>query len=287
MDDLKKVKTGKAGMLCAAAGAVVFGIGFVTSGFNFSKLSTVGQYDKKTMTASADTKQIEIYEDDTNIKLSRSDDNEIHVIYYENKDQKYNITEGDTLKIKKKSKNFIVFGINTQNISLEVQLPEKCQPDIKINSDTSNIKADNISADSCEISVSDGNLKLNDCDVNGKTDLSTDTGNVTVCGMKFAGEFKTKTGDGNVTTENCDFGDKSQIKTGCGNVNVQKISCEKDFDVKTSDGNVKGTINGSSDDFNIDTKTSDGKNNLKNTDKGKDKTLGVKTGCGNIKIEFE
>ncbi len=326
MKNLKTVKTGITGGLCMAIGAAVFLIGFAASGFKFDKLSS-DKYDNKTMTVSGNTKEIQISENDTNINISKSDDNDIHISYFENKNEKYNISDGETLKIKKHSSRKITFGINTQIISLDIQIPEKCNASIKIDSNNGNITTKDISPSSCSISVNDGNINMDNCSVDGKTDISTDSGNLRFSGSKFNGDFKIKTEDGNVTTQNCEYKEKTdlktdcgnvtfkdvacaselsiktsdgnvdtsdgeykgktKIKTDCGNVTVDKITCDSDLTITTGDGNVRGTINGKSDDFNIISNTKDGNNNLDDKNNKKDKTLSVKTDCGNIKLQFD
>lgn len=326
MKYLKTINTIITGGICMALGAAVFFIGFAASGFKFKTLST-DDYDKKNMTVSSDTKAIEIYEDDTNINISRSDDNKIHITYFENKDEKYNISDGDTLKIKKVSSKKLRFGFSTQITSLNISIPEKCKPSVRIDSDCGNIKVENVISQSCDISVEDGNIIINKFSAEGKSDISTDSGNINFSDSKFNGDFTVKTDDGNILTENCsydkkadikttcgnvtmkeityssylslktsdgnvnadkcNFEGKTEIKTDCGNVTVNEITCMADTSVKTSDGNVRGNINGKKDDFNIISKTSDGSNNLDDKINGRDKTLDVQTGCGNIKLEFK
>ena len=320
MKNLKLIKTGLTGGICLGIGTVIFIIGFAASGFNFDKVSFTDPYDKKTMTVSGSTKIIEISEDDSNINISQSEDNDIHITYFENKYKKYTVTEGDTLKIQKHSSKKIEFGVYTQDSSLYIQIPEKCKAALKINSDNSNIKTENISAKSFEISVDDGNISienvvvdgdsdistksgnflLSDCKFNGKFMINTNDGNVksdnceykenagitTDCGSininsnKYSADLSLKTSDGNVKSENCEYTGKTEINTVCGNVTLDNITCNSDLSVTTDDGNVKGTVNGSRDDFNIESNTKDGNNNLE------DKTLSVKTDCGNIKFDF-
>ena len=309
-----------------AIGAAVFIIGFAASGFKFKSLST-DDYNKKEQTFSSDFKAIEIDESDTNINIGRSDDNNIHITYFENKNEKYDISESDTLKIKKKSSGIFKFGFSTQITYLNIDIPEKCKASIIVDSDNSNVKAENINTKSFKICVDDGNININKLNADGNSDISTksgnikfseseftndfsvktsdgnissencsykeksdyktDNGNVTLKDITCSSEFKLKTSDGNVKADNCEYNKKAEIKTGCGNVTLNTITCLSDFSVKTSDGNVKGTINGSKKDFNILTDTGDGSNNLDDKNNGKDKTLNIKTGCGNIKIDFQ
>src|SRR5574344_1229339 len=172
MKGYKKINTVFTGGICMAIGAAVFIIGFAASGFNFKSLST-DNYDKKEQTFSSDIKAIEIDESDTNINIGKSNDNDIHITYFDNKDEKYDISEGDTLKIKKLSSRKITFSFSTQITYLNINIPEKCRASVKVDSDNSNIKAENINTKSFKISVDDGNISINNLNADESTDIST------------------------------------------------------------------------------------------------------------------
>ncbi|MDO5560268.1 MAG: DUF4097 family beta strand repeat-containing protein [Oscillospiraceae bacterium] len=289
MKELNDIKTTKAGTIIAVAGAAIFGIGFVLAGFNFGKLQTVDKYKKRTVDVSGSVKAVEIREDDTNINITQSEDKDIHVICYENKDEDYDISDKDTLKIKKKRNRKFYFGVNvkTQNTSLEVQIPDSYDGEIKIDTDSSNISVDEIAARSCEIKVDDGNVKMNSCEIHNDIKIKSGSGNLKLSDSTFGEESDIDADDGNIRLENCTLSEESKINVKTGNVTLDSLECFDDLTIKTTDGNVKGTIDGDKSDFNIKSDTKDGNNNLKDKENGKDKTLSVKTICGNIDIEFD
>jgi hypothetical protein len=78
------------------AGIALAVTAFAMSGWSFSGLSTKTSYVEKTFTAEySDFNSISVDDTDRPIELTASNDNLIHVTYYENEREFYEITQND------------------------------------------------------------------------------------------------------------------------------------------------------------------------------------------------
>lgn len=95
----------------------------------------------------------------------------------------------------------------------------------------------------------------------------------------------TKTSNGKIELENTNAANKTSATSSNSGIMLDSIKCGKELDLKTSNGRIEGTIDDKITNFTIDSKTSNGDNNLPSQAFG-DKLLYAKTSNSKIDIVF-
>lgn len=288
-------------------GVLVFAVAFALKGFDIRKISTRPELVERNYTVTSTNQNIRIKDSNVPITVKLSKDGEIHLNYYESEDEYYEVEEGGTLVVEKKTKykwyNYI-FNVNFQSPTFTLLLPKDFAGELDISTSNGSITMEDISAALLELKSSNGSLNISRVtnakvitaetsnspisisDLSVQTDLMCNTSNGSIqLDNILAQSINANTSNSRITATDTKSIKSTVLETSNGGVEVRDIESGS-ISLKSSNSSIKGRIKGKMTDFSITSKTSNGSNNLPEKMKGGDKTLRAETSNGSINIEF-
>ena len=160
---------------------------------------------------------------DQDIYVGRSDDDMAHVTYYENKTVKFTVemTEnGLELKQNKEDRRWFNFLFNFGRNSRQAQilLPESFAGDIRV-------------------SVTTGDLRIDDLDTEGALVLSATTGDIIVYDVSAA-SFEAVMTTADLIVGRCDFAGGIKATATTGDMDIQQTEAAGDIDIHATTGDI-------------------------------------------------
>ena len=233
-------------------------------------------------------KKIDIKSDSSNIYLKSTNDENIGVIIYGDKNNTEVKTDNDELSIKTNKRDCIGFCFNERMSKIEVYLPADIANDIVINNNYGDIFVDEflnsdilVNEDSGDVSILGGNEVI----------VNNNYGDIEVSKANIL-KIKEASGDVNVGTSNDveienSYGDISikevlnylDVEQDCGNVNIDSISIKKNSHIENDYGNVKI---GSTNEIYIDADVDLGDKKINNNYPKSNVVLEIENACGDI-----
>lgn len=297
------------GIIVIAIGLGVFACGFAMSGWNIFEMETQQSFEEKTYTSTSKINEIQIDDKNTPVILTKSKDDKVHITYYENNKEKYNISENGVLSIKKID-NYkwydYFFNITFQMKSLTVEIPETFKGDITVDTNNAKINIEDLEVNNLIAATSNGVIEISSLKANKNIEVQTSNGSVDIEKIKAIGNINIETSNAHINCEeiaSSDLSAKSSnarialfdvrtendifAKTSNGSIETEKISAEKSITLNTSNAGIIGTVSGSIADYSIISHTSNASNNLPEFLQGGSKQLNVDTSNGRIDISFE
>ena len=298
------------GALCLIIGLIVFVIGFAMLHFDITKLNTDTPYVSKSFVSTKTIRAISIVDNNTDIQVLSSSDDKIHITYYENDKNYYELSEsddGDLVIIKKSNREWYEYFFNIQfgKPTLLVEVPENYNNDMTIQSHDGQIIMEDIRVDDLLLASSDDKIQIENVSASGCLEAKTSDNTVCITNTIVTGDIvcqtssgkidlntvegksiKAENADGNITLRSATSKESILLKTSSNTVNLDNVKFNQEFNCTVSDGNVKGSIAGKLADYTVTSKAVDGKNNLPERMSGGDKIINIKTSSGDITIDF-
>lgn len=134
-------------------------------GFDITKLGTGGPYQSKSFVSSGSVGNIYIDDHNADIEITSSADGKVHITYYENDKEHYDISEsadGDLVVKSRTSRKWYdyVFVFELERPKLLMEVPSNFSGDITVKSSDGFIHVDGIGADDLLLSSLDDNIKI-------------------------------------------------------------------------------------------------------------------------------
>ena len=298
--------------LSFAVGVIVFLSAFGSIGFDGNKLAGYDDMIVKTVEAEAPTDVFNFVSDNLDLEIKYSDDGVVRLVYTDDKSNPKSFSyENGTAKLKSDSpfgnfgmiwKRGIFFAfVSNDYYKATLYLPQEISFDVgvelsngkiliqnmdflRLNLSTKNgaVCVKDFNAQSVSVSTENGAVVLENVSIDEAVTAKTENGAVymkNVAAASITGE----TENGAVKLEKCKAA-HIHAETENGAVNVVTIAGDEIMLV-TDNGSVSGTISGSRSDYRIESKTSNGANNLGNKSDGS-KLLSVRTSNGSINVTF-
>ncbi|MCB5955640.1 DUF4097 family beta strand repeat-containing protein [Enterococcus sp. CWB-B31] len=208
-----------------------------------------------------------------------------------------------SLNVKTSNNKISVENISTNNAKLEssngkihlediqaankaevmVEVPSSQLSSLNVKTSNNKISVENISTNNAKLESSNGKIHLEDIQAANKIEGKTNNSKIELDDVN-AKEIDFKTSNGKIDLSELSFSD-GRFETSNGKISFDELSVKSYLSIKSSNGSIKGTIAGKQNDFSVESKTSNGKNNLSNTTSG-NKELVVKTSNSEIKVDF-
>ncbi len=135
-----------------------------------------------------------------------------------------------------------------------------------------------------EIRSNNGTIRIENCHA-GRLHVTSNNARIELSNVRGE-ELEASAGNGLVSAKECNFPEKLSLQTQNGAVSGRNVISDH-ISMQTFNGVVSGTIIGNPADYNIDSMTRNGMNNLENVNEpGRTKTLLARTHNGRIQIEF-
>ena len=253
-------------------------------------------------------KDLNITSNVADIEINESDTNSIKVEFYSDYEEEHNIVENSNdieITFKSKKKYGIMFLHKTPVVKIYV--PSSYSNDVKINTETSDIKINNLPNSNLDANLKTGDVRIKqiknanivlttgDIDIEKVTELnststtgdieigtinkmvtSTTTGDIKVSNVDSI-EAKTTTGDIKIDNVN----NSLILSTTTGDVKVENAAIKVNSNINTGTGDVKiESINGCY----VEGSTKVGDTKINNSDRKSDIELKITTRVGDIKV---
>lgn len=207
--------------------------------------------------------------------------------YKKSRDIKYNIKQtSNTLTLERRRTfgiGFSLFNFGERDQKIVIELPKAALEELQIETTNGNVTAKNLELENFDVETSNSKMTLMEIDSD-TIDAETSNGKVELARMKFDdGTFETS--NSKMDLQDLSFSE-GEFQTSNGKITLSNLTPEKSLSLKTSNAKINGSVSGEKEEFSIDSKTSNGSNNLENSE-GSPKELEVKTSNGSINIAFE
>lgn len=212
-------------------------------------------YDEKYETEKIE--KISIKSSAGDIKFEESNDKEIRVVVYGEKENQINVEQnGNTLKVESIQKSHI-FGFNIRLNDIIIYLPKEYEKQIEIDCDLGDIEITSLENASVKIEQNCGDINLGKIK---NVEIENDLG----------------------TTEIEEVLNSLNIKSNCGDIKINKVTLLENSKIENDLGDVKI---GETNDIYIDAHCDLGDEKIKNNTRQAEVTLKIDVDCGDIKVE--
>ncbi|MEK5395521.1 DUF4097 family beta strand repeat-containing protein [Paenibacillus sp. FSL K6-2859] len=231
-------------------------------------------YEQKSYSVDAGkVNQISLSTTNRKIELVQSTDNEIHIDYFENNKESYELNVTDDKKLvmeavsNKQWKDYIGLDSDKTHRDIKIAIPNHTASDITLNTSKGDIVVSELNiAGSVHAKTSDGKIDFSNVEMDKDLNIETKNDHALLSGVSVKGSI-------DATLSN-------------GDLEVTKVVVGDTLKMKAKNGDITGTVIGSYDVFDITSKASKGKNNLPESKSGGDKKLEVSTNNGDIDLTF-
>ncbi|MEG1426190.1 MAG: DUF4097 family beta strand repeat-containing protein [Oscillospiraceae bacterium] len=299
-----------AGVAAVAVGTVMFGAGFAVSGFNIRALDTEQPLEEKTMVLETLPSAVEITEAMGDIRLGISQDNRIHLTYFENTEEFYEIENNVKFSMEKKNekpwyRRMFNFSFGSSDCALTILLPEQFVGDVRVTTGSGGISGENMNMGNFWAKSGNGDVRLHRVTAERGIEMMTGSGDISLENIVSTGDIRCNSWNGSVQYKNIHgeniYGETANgdmrygevyakntflVKSDNGSIQLQEVSAEELMEMTTGSGDISGSILGEIGDYTIDAKTVNGDNTLPEKMPGGSKILRVKSGNGEINITF-
>ena len=175
--------------------------------------------------------------------------------------------------------------VETRNASIEAE-DLSCWGWLKLKSSNASLRLKRIQClGDLLAQTSNGSIKATK--LSGKTiTLKTSNGSLEAQELKATGRLQLTTSNARLEVSELIAGDELQLKTSNGTLQVEQLEAPA-IRMETSNANVKGSLPGKPEDYSVESRTSNGKDSLRDHRYEGAKRLYARTSNGNIRLEFQ
>lgn len=296
------------GGITCLVGAIVFVSAFASIGWDITKISTQPEYEERHFSTDNTNQTVTLKDKDKPVSVGLSNDNQIHIIYYENEKEQYQIENNANLTMENQCSYQwyeTIFSINFQAPSTTILLPPDFNGELHIETSNAQITIENVAVSKLTASTSNGYMNVNrltnvqtislstsnnaidasDITAFGKLTAVTTNGGITLTNIAVQ-DIEAVTSNNRIVTDNTQSTQNMMLQTSNGTIEFQNLTAGISTTLHTSNSSVIGSINGKASDFTIQSQTSNGTNNLPENFKIGDHLLNITTSNGNIDVTF-
>ena len=296
------------GSVTCVIGAIIFISAFASIGWDITNISTRPEYEERYFSTENTNQTITLKDKDKPVSVGLSDDNQIHIIYYENEKERYQIEDNTNLTIQNQySYQWYesIFNIDFQSPSTTILLPSDFNGELYIETSNAQVTIENIAASKLSASTSNGYMNVNrltnvqtislstsnnaidapDITASGKLTAATTNGSIAFTNIS-AQDMEAVTSNNRIVTDNTQSTQNMMLQTSNGTIEFKNLTAGLSTTLHTSNGSVIGSINGKASDFTIHSQTFNGTNNLPENFKSGEHQLNITTSNGNIDVTF-
>lgn len=214
----------------------VFGLGITQE--NFEARSETFEQDIVTIHAELDSGDVKLY---------RTQSDEIQVLYYDNENHYFTVEERNgVLAITRKSLPWYQdpagwIQLGGREYDVEIGVPEDFAGTLEIQSTAGSVQAEDIVCQGAQISSTYGEITLERVTSNGALTVTATAGNITLREVASAGGAQVKNTAGNVYLTDMQCEAELEVGTTAGNVELNSISALRGIQATSSSGWVGGT----------------------------------------------
>lgn len=264
-------------------------IGFSLSGFNYNKLNNDPGFTEKSFVSTQAITAINAEDENVSVDIIESNDDKVHITYYENSSTQYNITEENgviNLSVHKTFKITGIFNFNFESVKLVIEVPRGYDGKLNISTSNAAIFVSRVTASDVYLKTSNGHVDTDFLIATGDIEITSSNGRIELSNTS-GNDFTVETSNGKIEIVNITAQEGIELKTSNGSISFDSVDYVSELRCKSSNASIDGTLPGNMTDYSIISDTSNGNNSLPSDMNSGDKKLNVKTSNGSIDIEFE
>ncbi|WP_407856543.1 DUF4097 family beta strand repeat-containing protein [Enterococcus hailinensis] len=223
----------------------------------------------------------------TPIKVVGTAEKQTRIQYAKTRNTKYKIQQkGQELKFVRNRSNwwspsFFSFGKDQAQVTIEV--PQEQLKDLQVETSNAQVSVEKIALATLEIETSNSKVAVADTKAD-EIEAQTSNGHLELTDLTFnEGSFETS--NSKITLKNLNF-KTGEFETTNGAIYLDRLQPKESLVLETSNAKVTGKVIGNQNDFSIDAKTSNAKNNLVKKAAGS-KELTIRTSNGAIDVAIQ
>ncbi|MDT3496862.1 DUF4097 domain-containing protein [Bacillus toyonensis] len=255
-------------------GSVLIFTSACTNDASSDKQDSSIKYEEKSYSIEADKiSQIFLSDIDRSVDVVKSNDNEVHITYFENDKESYAIDISDDKNLimkantNKELKDYVGLNSDKTHRNVKISVPRGMESGV-------------------EIKTSKGDINLSEVNISGFIDATTSNGKIKASNVEIEKSFKVETKNDDINLSNVNVKGSIDATVSNGNLYIAKVAVEDTLKLQSKNGGINGTIVGSYDVFSISSQAAKGKNNLPENKTGGDKKLDVNANNGDINLKF-
>ncbi|MEG1874597.1 MAG: DUF4097 family beta strand repeat-containing protein [Angelakisella sp.] len=228
------------GAALLGAGSAIFFLAFALGGFDIARLSTQPPYLEKQFVSAAAVEQIRI--DDSNMPLTFgvSPDSRVHVTYYENEKEFYQIQDGSTLSFAKMTHwawydHF--FNFTLQETKMTILVPKNYRGSITAKTANGAIEVQELAAQELRLRTSNGQVNANSLRVGGLCSVESSNGQVTLSDLQAAGKLEVHSSNGAILGSGWSA-QAMAISSTNGRIELENAAAQQSIAIDTSNGAI-------------------------------------------------
>ena len=234
--------------------------------------------------------KININTDAADVYIKKSEDEDIHVKIYSEKEKSRVIDNEIELNIEVQQKQCLGVCINTKISKVELYIPENYEKEIKIKNNYGDIKIDSFESLNLDIKEDAGDIEINSANI---VNINNSYGDIKI-GIIKEGTIKESAGDIEINKVNSidiknNFGDTTiqeineyiKIDADAGDVKINNLNITKNSFIETNTGDIR--IENTNDIY-VDAETDVGSAKVNNNNRNAEITLKIENNVGDIKV---
>ena len=277
-------------LTCVGVGVLLTFVAMLVAGFDFSRFRLGAPKEEKTLTrVGADIHSIVIDDALNGIRVIPSPDGEIHLSYFENNLETYEVKEVDgTLRLQAHSRWYLKWGINSlfrEYTEVTLSVPTDYVGDLSLWTTNGSIQISDIRIDGgMDMSTTNGGFEFSRVSVSGSWKATTRNGGI--IGTDLQGEnISLITTNGEIRIDHTSAMQNLYLSTTNGAVKIERVYAPS-VALYSTNGSITGTIVGQSEEFVISAHTVNGSSRVPAGSANGAKSLDARTTNGDIYIEF-
>ena len=259
------MKTNKKYLVAAimlTMGIVVFLAGFAVAGFDLKNIGTESPYEERYFTADGDVDFIWIKDSNMPIEFRSSDDDQIHILYFENEETRYTIdSENGSLKMRKNTNRkwfhwFFTIDFASWDTKVVVSIPRSYRGTIEVTTSNGRVEFSDIRTEQLTAGTSNARIELRDVGITGDLKLENSNGSVLVNGVSVERDFFAQTSNARISVDKTEIGGNGVCRTSNGVIRVADSTAQS-FDLDTNNGQIDLERMSAASDLSAETSNSD------------------------------
>ncbi|GCF92941.1 hypothetical protein NRIC_08320 [Enterococcus florum] len=257
--------------------------------FSFTSMYVHNRQAEQQFETRAAIEEIVVEDKNTPVTVVGTKGQATKIRYTETRNKKYQVNRsGKKVTLKKKESRFFWntwFNFTRMREEVIVEVPKDQLKKLSVKTSNGEVSAENLSLSSANIQSSNSEIQLSDMKVQNTLEAKTSNGELILDQLTIGhGDFETSNSSIEIDELDCKDGG---FKTSNGDIYFDQLGAEKSLTIETSNSEVGGILKGSASDYDIESRTSNASNNLKNVGGSGDKDLKVTTSNGDIDVDFE
>lgn len=270
-------------------GLILSVVGLVVSNFAPERLRTERFEEKFYTTEVSGLSQISVESSNRGIKVIPAFGEEVRITYYESAIEQYSFSkEGGRLVMDYVENRRIfplrLFSFRSRTEAIVIEIPTSYAGSLKVKTSNASLNVNDLGQlEAFEAITSNAAVKIQNLQFAGESLVKTSNGSL-LLEKVAAGKLIAQTSNGQIEANSVTAG-LVEFKTSNSRIEFKDLTADQ-IDLVTSNARVTGSIVGNSNDYQIESDTSNADNSLINLGGSGPKRLAVKTSNGDIEVLF-